>query len=161
MKPAVSQERHGLKTAAPAPGIAGLAFRYGSAVGLVAVAAAAAVLTWHFGILHWQASLFLFAIAVDAWYSGLGPTIVAVVFSAFTCSYFFTAPLHDFILGHEDLPHLVTLHLVCAAGWLVYFGSSLGRKAASTIPRRIGDYMAYRIFADLPRRFYDVATSVQ
>ena len=118
MKPAVSLEKRGLKTAVSAPGIAGVAFRYGLALGAVAVAAGVAVLTWHSGIPHGQASIFLFAIAVAAWYGGLGPTIVAVVFSAFAYSYFFTAPLYNFVLGHEDLPHLVLFtSFALLVGW--------------------------------------------
>jgi hypothetical protein len=96
MKPALSLEKRGLKIAVSAPDIAGVAFRYGLAPGAVTVAAGVAVLTWNFGIPHGQASIFLFAIAVAAWYGGLGPTIVAVVFSAFAYSYFFTAPLYNF-----------------------------------------------------------------
>jgi hypothetical protein len=50
MKPAVSLERRGLKTAVAAPGSEGVAFRYGLAVGPVTVATAIAVLTWDFDI---------------------------------------------------------------------------------------------------------------
>src|SRR5262245_4813038 len=107
MKPAGSLERRGLKTPVSAPGIGGVALRYGLALGAVAVAAGVAVLTWNFVIPHGQASAFLFAIAVAAWYGGLGPTIIAVVLSAFAYSYFFTGPVHDFVLTHEDVPHLV------------------------------------------------------
>jgi len=118
MKPAVSLEKHGSKTAVSAPGIAGVAFRYGLALGAVTVAAAVAVLTWYYGIPHGQASIFLFAIAAAAWYGGLGSTIVAVVFSAFAYSYFFTAPLHNFVLSHEDLPHLVLFtSFALLVGW--------------------------------------------
>ena len=107
-----------MKTEVSAPGIAGVAFRYGLALGAVTVAATVAVLTWNYGIPHGQASIFLFAIAVAAWYGGLGPTIVAVVFSAFAYSYFFTAPLHNFVLSHEDLPHLVLFtSFALLVGW--------------------------------------------
>jgi len=124
MKPAASLERSGLKTAVSAPGIGGLALRYGLAVGAVAVAAAVAVVTWNFGIPHGQASVFLFAIAVAAWYGGLGPTIIAVVLSAFAYSYFFTGPLHDFVLTHEDVPHLVLFtSFALLVGWF-----TLGRR---------------------------------
>jgi len=118
MKPAVSLERRGLKTAVSGPGIGGVALRYGLAVGAVTVAATIAVLTWNFGIPHGQASIFLFAIAVAAWYGGLGPTIIAVVVSAFTYSYFFTSPLHNLVLSHEDMPHLVLFtSFALLVGW--------------------------------------------
>jgi len=58
-----------------------VAFRYGWRWGPSPVAATVAVLTWNYGIPHGSLHL-SFAIGSGlAWYGGLGPAIVAVVFS--------------------------------------------------------------------------------
>src|ERR1700757_3618170 len=78
-------------------------FRYGLALGSVTLALGVALLEWRAGIRH-QISTFLFGIAFAAWYGGLGPAIVAVVYAGLAYDYFFTQPFYTFTASSEELP---------------------------------------------------------
>ena len=61
-------------------------------------------------------------------------TIVAVVFSAFAYSYFFTAPLHSLVLSHEDLPHLVPFtSFALLVGWFTLVRRRVERNARTIL----------------------------
>ncbi len=49
--------------------------------------------------------LFLFAIAVTAWYAGTGPTILALILSSLAFDYYFTPPFGSFRVTPSDLPY--------------------------------------------------------
>jgi PAS domain S-box-containing protein len=55
--------------------------------------------------------LFLFAIALTAWYVGVGPAILSVVFSSLVFNYFFTEPLYSFYVTREELAYYVAFVL--------------------------------------------------
>lgn len=64
--------------------------RYGGAVVSVALAAAAALLLWHFNLPHPFTSFSFVAIAITFWYAGTGPGFFASALSCFALSYFVT-----------------------------------------------------------------------
>src|SRR5580700_6024627 len=55
--------------------------RYGFAVGSVAIAIAPGLVLQHYKFHEVQLPLFLFAVALTAWYAGVGPAIVPIVLS--------------------------------------------------------------------------------
>ena len=55
--------------------------------------------------------LFLLAIALTAWYAGVGPAILAVVFSSLVFNYFFTEPLYSFYVTTAELAYYVAFIL--------------------------------------------------
>jgi transcriptional regulator with GAF, ATPase, and Fis domain len=64
--------------------------RYGAAVVLVAMAAAAALLLRHYNLPHPFTSFSFAVIAVTFWYGGTGPGLLAIALSCSVLSYFFT-----------------------------------------------------------------------
>ena len=80
--------------------------RYAFALASVALALGVALLTWHYGIRH-QFAMFLFAIAVAAWYFGTGPAISALVCSVLAYDFFFRDPPYSLAVGAGDIPNLV------------------------------------------------------
>ena len=83
------------------------ALRYAFAAFSVSVALAGALLLERFHFRNVADPLFLFAIAIAVWYSGIGPAILAVVLSGLADSYFFIEPIHSLYITRDDLPHFV------------------------------------------------------
>src|ERR1017187_1794392 len=81
--------------------------RYGMAVLSVSVALGGALLLERFHFRNVADPLFLFAIAVTVWYSGIGPAILAVVLSGLADTYFFIEPIYTLYITRDDLPHFV------------------------------------------------------
>jgi PAS domain S-box-containing protein len=77
-------------------------FQYGLALGSVALALGVGLWARHYGIGH-QFAVLLFAVAVAGWNGGLGPAVVAAVFSSLAYDYFFTAPLYQLGWTKYDL----------------------------------------------------------
>jgi PAS domain S-box-containing protein len=91
------------------------ALRYGLAVVSVAVALAGGLLVQHYKFhnvgLH---SIFLFAVAITAWYAGVGPAALSIVLSGLCFDYFFAEPLYSFTFGLADVPALLILVIFAA-----------------------------------------------
>jgi K+-sensing histidine kinase KdpD len=100
--------------------------RYGIAVLSVAVALGAALLLKRYNVRDVEFPLFLFAIAISAWYAGPAPGIIALALSSLAFTYFFTEPFYSFYVGRTDVPYLVVFILF--ASLLAWF---------STIRRRV------------------------
>jgi PAS domain S-box-containing protein len=54
---------------------------------------------------------FLFAIAVSAWYAGASAAVLAILLSGASFDYFFTKPLHSFVVAPSQVPYLFILVL--------------------------------------------------
>jgi signal transduction histidine kinase len=76
--------------------------------------------------------LFLFAIAITAWYAGTGPAILAVILSSVAFDYYFTTPLHSLRVTHSDVPYYVVYILFAS---LVAGFSTIRRRAESELLR--------------------------
>ena len=70
--------------------------RYGLAVLSVVTALGLALLTEHYGFRSGQVALFVFALALTAYYGGMGPAVLAVVLSITFFDYFFAERGHTF-----------------------------------------------------------------
>jgi PAS domain S-box-containing protein len=117
MKSAVAVRPLRTKAALSAPAFGSAALRYGMAPLSVAVALGVGLLVWQYGIRH-QFSMFLFAIAVTAWYGGVGPAMVAVVGSALAYDYFYNEPLYTLTVPYQDIPDFVLILLFGSlVGW--------------------------------------------
>ena len=75
--------------------------RYSLAVALVAIALGFALLVQRYDVRapRW---IFLFALAVSAWYARRGPTVVTVALSIALLDYFFTEPLYTLYYQEQD-----------------------------------------------------------
>jgi K+-sensing histidine kinase KdpD len=100
--------------------------RYGVAVLSVAVALGVALVLERYHVGDVAFPLFLFGIAVSAWYAGPAPGFLALALSSLAFNYFFTEPFHSFYVVRTDVPFLVVFILFAAL--LVWF---------STVRRRV------------------------
>ena len=81
--------------------------RYGFAVACVAIAVGLGLaLSAYTGADLGRHPLSL-AIAIAAWYAGVGPSVLSVLLATACYDYFFTLPLYEFNFTSENLPHLV------------------------------------------------------
>jgi K+-sensing histidine kinase KdpD len=85
--------------------------RYGLAVVCFAVALGASLLLNRYHVRDVEFPLFLFAIAVSAWYAGPASGILALALSSLAFTYFFTEPFYSFYVGRTDVPYLVAFIL--------------------------------------------------
>ncbi len=60
-----------------------------------------------FHVRNVEVPLFLFAVALTAWYGGAGPAVVALLVSCISFDYFFVEPLHTVYISHADLPYFI------------------------------------------------------
>jgi PAS domain S-box-containing protein len=100
--------------------------RYGFSVVCVAVALGLALACQRYGFLEVATPLFDVAIALTAWFVGIGPSVVAVVVSSACFTYFFTPPLYTVEISSGDLPYFFVF-----VAWAVIVGSFV------TVRRRI------------------------
>ena len=80
--------------------------RYALAVFSCLITTVLALLAERFST-HVPVSLYLFAIAVTAWYAGPGPAALGVILSIMTFDYFFAEPRYTFYVTASDLPYLI------------------------------------------------------
>jgi len=62
--------------------------------------------------------IFLIAIALTAWYAGVGPSILALVLSTLAFDYYFTEPYHSFYITRR-FSLLFGIHPLCLNGDMV------------------------------------------
>ena len=95
--------------------------RYGLGVVSVAVALGLGLLTQHYGFRDVALPLFLFAVALTAWFAGPGPAALAVVLSITSFDYFFTVPLYSFYVRRSEIPYLIVF--VAFASLVAWFSA--------------------------------------
>src|SRR5580692_10878897 len=78
--------------------------QYGLAVLSVAVALGGSLVMQRYSFRGFADPLFWIAIAITAWYTGLGPAILALASSFLIVDYFFTPPLYSLRMTSEDIP---------------------------------------------------------
>jgi PAS domain S-box-containing protein len=94
------------------------AFRYGLAIVSVTLALGIGLLAWRYNIRHVEFTVFLFAIAVTAWYGRTAAAMLAVLLASLAYAYFFAEPIHSFAVNRENLPHYVLFVLFALlVGW--------------------------------------------
>jgi K+-sensing histidine kinase KdpD len=101
--------------------------RYGFSVACVAIAMGLALVFRHYRFRE-IAPPFNLAIAVAAWYGGVGPSVLAVVLSAACFDYFFSPPVFSFAISREDFPSFFVF-----TAWALLIASFAGAR------RRIED----------------------
>src|SRR6267378_7941176 len=81
--------------------------RYGLAVLSVSVALGGALLLERFHFRDVEVPLFLFAVAVAAWYGETEGAVLALLLSCISFDYFFVEPLHTLDISLSDLPYYI------------------------------------------------------
>jgi signal transduction histidine kinase len=98
--------------------------RYGIAVLSVCIALTLAILG-RSKFRDTEVPLFLFAVALAAWYGGPGPAAVAVLLASGFFAYFFTEPIYSFYIQSSDIPFFV---MFVAFALLIAWFSTLRRR---------------------------------
>jgi PAS domain S-box-containing protein len=78
--------------------------RYGLAVASVTIALPIALFLEHHEFHRGALPLFLFAVALGAWYGGVGPAMLAIVLSILSFDYYFAPPVHSLNFTLADVP---------------------------------------------------------
>lgn len=92
--------------------------RYGLAAISIAVALGMALLTQRYEFREVALPLFLFAVALTAWYGGSGPAALAVVLSIAAFDYFFMEPRYSFYVSRSEIPYLIVfVGFASMVGW--------------------------------------------
>jgi K+-sensing histidine kinase KdpD len=115
--------------------------RYGFSVLCVALALGLALISQHYDFRDGEAPLFNLAVAVTAWYAGVGASVLAVLLSTACFSYFFTAPLYSLEISNQDLPYF--LLLTAWAIVIAWFVSA--RRRIEDDLRRTGDHLRIEV----------------
>lgn len=102
--------------------------RYGLAVLSVSVALGGALLIERLQLRN--ITLFLFAIAVAAWYGGTGAAVLALLLSCISFAYFFADPSHALYISRSDIPYFI---LFASFAWLVSWFSSVRRRVEADL----------------------------
>jgi K+-sensing histidine kinase KdpD len=105
--------------------------RYGFSAACVAIAMGLALVFRHYRFRE-IAPPFNLAIAVAAWYGGVGPSVLAVVLSAACFDYFFSPPVFSFAISREDFPSFFIF-----TAWALLIASFAGAR------RRIEDDLSH------------------
>jgi PAS domain S-box-containing protein len=79
--------------------------RYGLATVSVAIALGIGLLLQRYSFYGAESLLFLFAVALTAWFGGGGPAVLAVALSSLVFNYFFTEPIHTLYITTSELPY--------------------------------------------------------
>jgi len=100
--------------------------RYAFAGVSVGIALGLALLSEHYNFHNVEVPLFLFAVALAAWYAGAGPAIFGVALSIFFFDYFFVPPIYSFTITADQIPYfLVFIAFACLVAWF----SAIRRRA--------------------------------
>src|SRR5258708_26170105 len=81
--------------------------RYGLAVTSFVIILGLALLAQRYDFRNVEIPLFLFALALTAWYAGAGPAVLAVVLSILSFDYYFLQPRYSFYFTVSALPYLI------------------------------------------------------
>jgi PAS domain S-box-containing protein len=92
--------------------------RYAFAGTSVATALGLALLSVYFNFHNVEVPLFLFAVALTAWYAGSGPAVLGVALSIVLFDFFFVQPLYSLNVTFGEIPYFVVFTaFACLVGW--------------------------------------------
>jgi signal transduction histidine kinase len=112
---------------------------YGLAVLSVAVALGIALLLENYGFRDVGIPLFLFAVALCAWYGGTRSAVLAVVLACASFDYFFVVPIHSLYVSTSDIPYFVVFS--CFALLVTWF-SAVRRRVEGELGKRTAELEA-------------------
>lgn len=106
-----------------------LFLRYGIAGTSVGIALGLALLSEHYNFHNVEVPLFLFAVALTAWYAGSGPAGLGVVLSIVLFDFFFVQPLYSLDITVAEVPYFtVFVGFACLVAWFSVIRKARARK---------------------------------
>jgi PAS domain S-box-containing protein len=115
--------------------------RYSLAVLSVAAALGAALFMERANVRNVEVPLYLFAVAVTAWYGGPGAAVLGLLLSCISFDYFFVEPRHSFIMNRDDLPYFI---IFAAFASLVTWFSAVRRRVEGDL-RQARDHLEIEV----------------
>src|SRR3984957_7510781 len=94
---------------------------YGIAAGSVLMALGPALVLQHYKFRDVEFPLFLFAVAITAWYAGVWPAALSIVLASVCFDFFFTEPFYSLDFTLAQLPAVMVF--VCFALLIAWFSS--------------------------------------
>lgn len=92
--------------------------RYAVAGTFVAIALGLALLSEHYNFHNVEVPLFLFAVALTAWYAGSGPAALGVALSIVLFDFFFVPPIYSLTVNVGQIPYfIVFISFACLIAW--------------------------------------------
>jgi PAS domain S-box-containing protein len=92
--------------------------RYAVAGTSVGIALGLALLSEHYNFYNVEVPLFLFAVALTAWYAGSGPAALGVVLSILLFDFFFVPPIYSLTVNVGQIPYfIVFISFACLVAW--------------------------------------------
>ena len=92
--------------------------RYAAGGTCVVIALGLALLAQHYNFHNVEVPLFLFAVALTAWYAGSGPATLGVVLSIVLFDFFFVPPLYTLNVTADQIPYfIVFISFACLVAW--------------------------------------------
>ena len=152
-----------MKFAAPSQTAIQALPRYGVAVACVSLALAFGFVLGPEVEVKLGPLLMIAAVVLTAWFSGLGPGLVAVALSTLVVEYFWTEPIYSFIIVRGELP-LMSSFILCG---FVGLGLSLQRRKQenraaenqATLERRVAERTAQlRISEERWRNLFETSS---
>jgi PAS domain S-box-containing protein len=84
----------------------------------VAIALGLALLSEHYNFHNVEVPLFLFAVALTAWYAGSGPAALGVALSIVLFDFFFVPPIYSLTVTVGEIPYfIVFISFACLVAW--------------------------------------------
>jgi PAS domain S-box-containing protein len=114
---------------------------YGLAILCVSVALGGALFLERFHFRDVEVPLFLFGIAVTAWYGGTRAAVLALLLSCASFDYFFTEPLYQLNISSKDLPYFLVFASFAS---LVTWFSAIRRRVESEL-RQARDHLEIQV----------------
>jgi PAS domain S-box-containing protein len=108
--------------------------RYGLAVLSVCVTLGVALFLERFHFRDAQVPLFLFAVALAAWYAGPGPAVLTLLLSCLSLDYFFLEPIYSFELS-GDFPYVI---IFASFASLITWFSTVRRRVEGELRQALG-----------------------
>lgn len=129
------------------PTLVSATHRYELAVVSVSIALGLALLLQRLHFREVEVPLFLFAIAVTAWYGGTRPAVLALLLSCISFDFYFVEPLHTLYISRPALPYFIAFASFAA---LVAWFSAVRRRVEGDL-RQARDHLEVEV-AERKRR---------
>jgi PAS domain S-box-containing protein len=92
--------------------------RYAFAAASIAIALVLSLLAQHYNFHNVEVPLFLFAVALTAWYAGSGPAALGVALSIVLFDFFFVPPIYTINVTADQIPYfIVFIGFACLVAW--------------------------------------------
>jgi len=137
--------------------------RYGVAIGCVGLALALGMVLGPDVEIKLGPLLMIAAVVLTAWFSGLGPGLMAVILSTLAVEYFWTDPVYSFVIVSNEIPLMISFVLCGLVGLALSLQrrkqEQLSAENQATLERRVAERTAQlRISEERWRNLFETSS---